>query len=475
MLQSKIKISFVLFILLFVIISNKNCYSQEKEKMKFNDPNYNPDDYDLMDGLRRKKAAKLEAEGKQDEVAAKKKAQENKKVYTIVLPFIGYNPFLGLAIGAGGNISFRLGDKKTTRISNIVPSYTWTTENQNIARMNSSIYTRDEKFYIFSSMLWSVAPQNTYGIGSATPEEWKTSVTPSTLRFIGRVYRKVYKKLYAGINYNVDSKYEIHNETAEGIQKVIHNGTSSDGIQSEIDSKYNGLTSFWESENVDQSGFKSDYDGGMGATDLQQKYYYTPFDQNYYATGTGDKYLISGLGVNVMWDTRDNVNSAFKGTYINFMANFYGDWIGSDYNFTNIYLDMRHYFQLSQNNRQILGIWGLANLTTGNAPYLNLPRIGGDDWFASGRGYTAGRYVGKDLLYLEAEYRINIYKWFGMTCFLNVTGTNNRDGNFEEAIPGAGIGFRLKAIKATRTNIAIDIGAGKDGSSGVYMRFIEAF
>ena len=106
---------------------------------------------------------------------------------------------------------------------------------------------------------------------------------------------------------------------------------------------------------------------------------------------------------------------------------------------------------------------------------MNLPRIGGDDWFSSGRGYTAGSYAGEKLLYLEAEYRVNIYKWFGMTAFANAHTVTEPEGGFEYINPGAGLGFRFQVIKKSRSTINFDYGVGKDGSSGLYMRFISAF
>ena len=230
---------------------------------------------------------------------------------------------------------------------------------------------------------------------------------------------------------------------------------------------------FWEEKNVSHDGFINDYNNNSSAAELQQKYYPTPF--GYYPYGTQNKYTYSGLGVNILYDSRDNINTPLKGNYANLIINTYPEWFGSTYNSSNIYVDLRHYFGLNKNLTQTLGIWALSNLTFGDVPYTSLPRIGGDDWFASGRGYTAGRYTGGNLLYLEAEYRVNIYKWFGMTTFLNATSVTEQDGQLKYVNPGAGIGFRAQVIKASRSTINFDYGVGMDGSSGIYMRFISAF
>ncbi|AZQ64656.1 hypothetical protein EI427_20750 [Flammeovirga pectinis] len=462
----------VTILFLFFCISSITVFGQ---KGHFSDPNYSPNDYDIVDGLRKKKAAKLKASG--DTVTTKPK---DKKVYTIVLPVVAYNPFTGLILGVGGIGSFRLGaDPEKTRLSSVVPSYTWTTNNQNIVRINSSLYTNEEKYYIFNSITWSVSPQVTYGVGGNTQEQWSTQVSPSVFKFVLRGYKKVKKDFFVGVNFNYDQKYKLVDDSAEGMRDIINNGKNdgqtADQVQSAIDTKYgdNKYDTFWEQNNVDQNGFASDYNADKPTNELQQNYYPTPF--GYHPYGTQERYIYSGIGINLLYDSRDNINTPFKGSYANLIVNTYQDWLGSTYNSTSIYADLRHYVNLNKNYTQILAFWGLANLTFGDTPYLNLPRIGGDDWYSSGRGYTAGRYLGEKLLYLEAEYRVNLYKWFGMTAFVNAHTVSELNGEFSYVNPGGGLGFRFQVIKKSRSTINFDYGVGKDGSSGAYMRFISAF
>ncbi len=62
-----------------------------------------------------------------------------------------------------------------------------------------------------------------------------------------------------------------------------------------------------------------------------------------------------------------------------------------------------------------------------------------------------------------------------MTAFLNAHMVSEENGGMKYVNPAGGIGLRIKAIKKSRTNICLDFGVGKDGSTGFYMRFIEAF
>jgi len=343
--------------------------------------------------------------------------------------------------------------------------------------MNSSLFTNQDKYYVFNSILFSKAPQDTYGVGGNTKSEWQTSIAPSTAKIILRGYRRVYKQLFVGLNFNYDNKYEMQHVTGEDMEEIINSGRNAnkDGatVRSELDSEYSDFESYWEKEGITQDGFEAAYENGTASKELQQTYYTTPFDG--YPYGTSTKYTYSGAGINVLWDSRDNINSTYKGSYANLLFNVYPDWLGSTFESTQMYLDLRQFIPLKENNTQILAFWGLANITWGDVPYSNLPRIGGDDWYASGRGYTAGRFIGPGLLYLETEYRINIKNWFGMTAFVNVTSVMEEDRSFQYLNPAGGIGLRAKAMKKSRSNICLDYGIGADGSSGLYMRFIEAF
>lgn len=446
--------------------------SQEKTKLK-QQPGYSPDNYDIFDKSRAKKKAKAAESGDTTQTV---KQDTNKKIYAMGLPVVGFNPFLGLVLGAAGNISFRLGDPETTRLSTMIPSFTWSTTNSLAFRVNNQLYGKDENLIMFNSIRWTVMPQSTYGIGGNTPTEWESSLQPSTIYLTSRAYKRVKGHFYLGLGYTLDYKYEVKDLTGDDIAGEINDNQNSDinaaGNLNRIDSDYGGLTSYWEQEGIEyDADYNNDYET-MTGEEIQQKYFPTPFGS--YAYGH-DEYVLSGLSVMAQYDTRDNINSTYTGSYINLMYTNYGKWIGSDYNYNFAYFDMRHFIPLKENNTQILGFWGMGMLTFGDVPYANMPMVGGDDWFASGRGYTAGRYRGEKYLYFETEYRLNIKKWFGMTFFGNIHSVSEEDGGFEYVNPGYGVGFRIKALKASRTNICVDYGRGKDGSSGLYMRFIEAF
>ena len=82
--------------------------------------------------------------------------------------------------------------------------------------------------------------------------------------------------------------------------------------------------------------------------------------------------------------------------------------------------------------------------------------------------------------YGEAEYRWTFTRsgLLGMVAFLNTqTLSDKQTGErlFDSFATGAGVGLRLMINKRSKTNLGLDIGWGKDGSTGVYLAVQEAF
>ena len=96
----------------------------------------------------------------------------------------------------------------------------------------------------------------------------------------------------------------------------------------------------------------------------------------------------------------------------------------------------------------------------------------------SGRGYAEGRYRGKNMLYLESEYRFGITAngLIGGVAFLNgETFSGLQNNSFQKIDPGTGFGIRVKANKHSNTNICVDYGLGVDGSHGFFVNLGEVF
>jgi outer membrane protein assembly factor BamA len=206
---------------------------------------------------------------------------------------------------------------------------------------------------------------------------------------------------------------------------------------------------------------------------------------HYYSTNyefsKGD-YHLSGISLNVIYDTRDNQISPYKGIYANINYRINPTFLGSDQNSSSLFLEFRTYLGLSKKTpRHLIGFWAFGNFNlAGTQPYLTLPSLGDDQRARSGRGYTNGRYRGDKMVYGEIEYRFPITpcsKILGGVLFVNAVTTSNPQTDialFEYIRPAVGFGVRVMVNKYFRTNINLDFAIGKQ-SKGFYFSGQETF
>ena len=173
----------------------------------------------------------------------------------------------------------------------------------------------------------------------------------------------------------------------------------------------------------------------------------------------------------VLYDNRINAANPFNGWYASFVYRRSLEALGSDGNWGSVQIDVRKYFELQPNHRNILALWSFDwRSVGGKTPYLLLPSTGWDDQFNTGRGYIQGRYRGADMTYQEAEDRITLSRngMFGMVIFANAQSFYEEFGQskFTSIAPGYGAGIRIKLNKNSGTNICVDYGFGLPGAGG---------
>jgi outer membrane protein assembly factor BamA len=317
-----------------------------------------------------------------------------------------------------------------------------------------NVYTKDNRFFLQGDWRFYLYSQPTYGLGTNSPAvpdslldyqfTWAGDGGPKDsvyfpmefnyIKFHEIVNMKVRENFYAGIGYHLDYYYSIKDE-------FYHPATDST-LAMETPHHY------WS----DKHGFDS------------------------------TKYLLSGLSANLLYDSRDNQINAYKGIYANINYRYNLNVLGSGKDASALWVEFRYYKSLSQKlQRNVLAFWifGDFNLT-GQMPYMTLPALGEDQRARSGRGYTNGRFRGKNLVYGEVEWRFPISRCsqiLGGVLFLNATTTDNPNtglGLFGSVMPGAGFGIRVMVNKHFRTNINLDMAFGKQ-TSGFYFSGQETF
>jgi outer membrane protein assembly factor BamA len=199
-----------------------------------------------------------------------------------------------------------------------------------------------------------------------------------------------------------------------------------------------------------------------------------------------NKYNLSGLSANAIYDSRDNVANPYSGRYAFLSFRLNPEFLGSDQNSSTLWLEYRDYFRVSKKNpRNLIALWSFAHFSTsGQLPYMGLPAVGWDQMGNSGRAFPQGRWRGDHMYYLELEYRtaIPVFKknpdLLGAVVFANMTTASSKDTNvdlFQYLEPGAGIGLRVMIQKESRTNLGIDYGWGPNGASALYINLNEYF
>lgn len=373
-----------------------------------------------------------------------------KKPSIILIPVIASSPATGFQFGVAGQGAWYNGPPEDTRISQASANVTLTAKSQVLLTIKSTIMSKQDKWIYNGDWRYYFYSQSTYGLGTNAPDsaslgyginvggvdtESNPGEQPMNFRWLRlheTALREVNENFYVGLGYHLDIYDNI------------------------------------EDKNLDLANKK-----------------YT--DHFLYSTQRGidpQRYMVSGLSINVIFDSRDNQINPYRGLYINGQYKFNSTGFGSTKDSEMVWLEVRAYKNLSRKKpRHLLGAWAFANsLAGGTAPYLTLPAANYDTRNRSARAYVQGRYRGEEMVYGELEYRFPISRCsniLGGVLFVNGVTTSNREVGaqvrvFDYVKAGYGFGLRIAADKLSRTNIAIDVGFGEK-SMGIYFGAAEVF
>ncbi|MBE9600837.1 BamA/TamA family outer membrane protein [Pedobacter sp. MC2016-24] len=349
--------------------------------------------------------------------------QKGKKVFFSILPIGGTVPGgAGRALITSTSAAMYLGPKKTTNISTATFTPYWNFGSRFGLPIRSSIWLPDNTWLIQGDTRFLVYPQYTWGLGTSRHEQEKTLLDYKYIRFYQNALKRVKPYLYAGFGYNLDYHFNIKPED--------------------------------DNVNLEQ------YTG--------------------YKYGTGSNSFSSGISLNVVYDTRNNEINPMPGMYGNLVYRLNPTILGSNNNWSSLYLDVRKYIAMNPekpNQQNTLAFWSYFwTALSSKTPYLDLPSVGWDPYNRSGRGIDQNRYRGRSLFYLESEYRRDITRngLLGFVVFTNVNTVSGSGSLFSSWRPAAGTGLRIKFNKGSGTNIGIDYAASK-GYNSVMFNLGEAF
>jgi outer membrane protein assembly factor BamA len=342
----------------------------------------------------------------------------NRKLTFTVLPAVGYTLTTKTAFTVTGNVTFQAAEDANT--STIISSAAYTQRKQFTVPLETNIWTKHNTYDFVGDIHFMKYPQDTYGLGSNSSIDNVQAMNYNYIRFYEVVLRKITPHFFAGFGYILDWRYHI---TADSLP----NGVISD----------------------------------------------------YHLYGAAATTLSTGFTLNALYDTRDNTINPYRGFYAEVTYRNNQRFMGSNSDWQSTIIDVRKYFKWPQDSRNILAFWSYDWLTlTGKPPYLDLPSTNWDRYSSTGRGYIQGRFRGKEMVYLESEYRFPLTAngLIGSVLYFNVESFSGLSSNRLQSFqPGYGTGLRIKLNKTSRTNVDIDYGFGMQGSQGFFVNIGELF
>lgn len=354
----------------------------------------------------------------------KPEATEGKTIYFSALPFSTQVPGGGTALVTSTTAGFYLGDRKDTYMSRVTFTPYWNFKQRFGLPIRSYIWLKQNRWVISGDTRMMVYPQYTWGLGRQYGEEQKLLVNYYYLRLYQQALKRLAKGFFAGVGYHIDYRVNIRTNPEDPL--------------------------------------------------LQE---YTGYN---YGTSQSLSSFSSGLSLNVLFDTRNNSINPWDGYYVSFQYRINPPFLGNRNLWRSVYVDFRRYirFNPSLEKQNMLAVWSyLWKVFDKKVPYLDLPSIGWEDYNRSGRGFDQNRYRGRNLLYLEVEYRRDITNngFLGFVIFANANTVSGPKSTFLISWnPGAGAGVRIKMNKRSGTNIALNYGFSKD-YSGVKLTLGEVF
>jgi hypothetical protein len=303
-----------------------------------------------------------------------------------------------------------LREQQGPRTSNAQALALYTTRRQFVMALNGSIYFSHERWIVDEQLSYSSFPDDFWGVGKRAPENNKESYKFKQYYIYLHPQFLVARNLFFGVMYQY--------------QRVFN-----------VDYKPDGL-----------------------------------FDQQDVAGRYG--YHVSGLGLSITYDTRNNAFAPDKGVMLQFYFDHFAPFFGSDYQYTNYVIDLRRFLRIYK--QQVLALQIFGSFNTGETPLRSLSYLGGANLM---RGYYAGRYRDKDAAVFQAEYRVPLFWRLAAVGFADAgnVGPELDYINFHHFKYSYGGGLRVALNQKEKLNLRLDYGIAKGSSQGFYLQLGEAF
>ncbi|NDE15261.1 hypothetical protein EBZ80_10065 [bacterium] len=204
-------------------------------------------------------------------------------------------------------------------------------------------------------------------------------------------------------------------------------------------------------------------------------------DQNDNPVRGIDPFALSGAGILLRRDTRDDYQDPVRGSFVEASTTTRLRALGSDHQYNTTAIDTRWFVPLSSakspasGNVPRLAFQALAISTNGDPPFQALAMMGGRDVL---RGYFLGRYRDRDLAVFQSELRIPVSQRWGAVAYAGAGNVSRHWSGMKasEFKPATGAGVRYRFSDVQKVNIRLDFTWGRETPNpSFYLSLAEAF
>jgi outer membrane protein assembly factor BamA len=180
-----------------------------------------------------------------------------------------------------------------------------------------------------------------------------------------------------------------------------------------------------------------------------------------------DETSVGGLTPSITFDTRDNMFTPLRGTYLEASAGFFSEALGGDDEFQRAQFLALEYFPLRDD--LTLGLRGQVAASFGDEPFYLRP-------YVALRGAPAMRYQGEETALIESELRWQFWQRWSAVGF---AGTGSAWNDFEQfddkqSVVTGGTGFRYELARSYGIHVGLDVAVGPDGTA-IYVQVGSAW
>lgn len=181
--------------------------------------------------------------------------------------------------------------------------------------------------------------------------------------------------------------------------------------------------------------------------------------------------LISGFGLKISLDTRDNNICAQKGYKLDISWLMYNNQFSSNFNYSETIIDFRNYMELNKNI--LFSYQFYSRFLNGEPPVQMLSTFGGANHM---RGFYSGRYVDNIVMLFQPEIKIKMTNLLQLAIFSGIGNVYHdlESIDLQQIKIASGLGLRIKLKDNPKINIRADFGFSSE-SKGVYITILEAF